>query len=105
MPPTRRDAEWLLSFFQYKYAPLDQMQGVHLFDACVDDAESAILFAIENGRGLSYVWTLLTSEDGSTWLVSGIHPESAHGYLVTSLPWRFDALAWLPVESPFGWES
>ena len=105
MPPTRRDAEWLLSFFQYKYAPLDVPAGDQLFEACTDDAESALLFAVGQGRGLNCVWSLLSTEDGSTWLVSGIHPATAHGYLVTSIPWRFDSLAWLPVESPVGWES
>ena len=105
MPPTRRDAEWLLSFFEYKYAPLEVRGGAHLFEACIDDAETAILYAVGEGRGLAYVWSLLTVKDGSTWLVSGIHPELAHGYLVTSLPWRFDTLAWLPVETPVGWES
>lgn len=103
MPPTRRDAEWLLSFFEYKYAPLEAPRGTRLFNACLPDAESAILFAVRHGRGLPYVWTLLSAGDGSRWLVSGIHPESALGYLVTSLPWRFDALAWLPVETSFGW--
>lgn len=104
MPPTRRDAEWLLSFFQYKFAPIAPPLGGQLFDACLDDAESAILFAVKNGRGAHYAWTLLRADDGSQWLVSGIHPESALGYLVTSIPWRFDSLGWLPVSSPTGFD-
>ena len=94
-----------MSFFQHKYAPLDLPGGEQLFDACTDDAESAILFGVSQGRGLDCVWSLVTTDDGSTWLLSGVHPETARGYLVTSIPWRFDSLGWLPVATLLGWES
>lgn len=99
VPSTAADAEWLLSLFRHRFYPIAAPEGGDPYGACLTDAESTILYAYAMGYGLANVWSLVETAEDGVWLVSGVHPGGARGYLVTAIPWQQRIPGWLPVET------